>query len=115
MPNYKAPQRDMLFVLNEIINVSELTELPGFEDSTPDIVQGVVDEAAKIIENTIAPLNETGDYEGCRFDNGAVTTPTGFKEAYQLYAESGWTGLINQSISVGKAYPTLWQQQSQKC
>ena len=100
MPEYKAPQRDMMFVLNDVINVSELAELPGFDDATPDIVQGVIDEAAKIIENTIAPLNETGDREGCRFDNGAVTTPTGFKEAYQLYAESGWTGL-DKSIDFG--------------
>ncbi|RKZ47651.1 MAG: acyl-CoA dehydrogenase [Gammaproteobacteria bacterium] len=100
MPEYKAPQRDMMFVLNDIINVSELAELPGFEDATPDIVQGVVDEAAKIIENTIAPLNETGDREGCRFDNGMVTAPAGFKEAYQLYSESGWTGL-DKSIDFG--------------
>ncbi len=100
MPEYKAPQRDMMFVLNDVINVSELAELPGFEDATPDIVQGVIDEAAKIIENTIAPLNETGDREGCRFDNGTVTAPAGFKEAYQLYAESGWTGL-DKSIDFG--------------
>ncbi len=100
MPEYKAPQRDMMFVLDEIVNVAELAELPGFEDATPDIVQGVIDEAAKIIENTIAPLNESGDEEGCSFDNGVVIPPKGFKEAYQLYAESGWTGL-DKSIDFG--------------
>tara|TARA_R110002094_G_scaffold118586_2_gene113947 strand:+ start:854 stop:1111 length:258 start_codon:yes stop_codon:yes gene_type:complete len=85
VPEYKAPQRDMMFVLNEVINVSELAQLSAFEDATPDIVQGVIDEAAKIIENTIAPLNETGDREGCQFDNGSVSAPVGFKEAYKLY------------------------------
>ncbi len=100
MPEYKAPQRDMMFVLDEVVNVAELATLPGFEDATPDIIQGVIDEAAKIIENTIAPLNDTGDHEGCQFDNGVVTPPAGFKEAYQLYAESGWTGL-DKSIDFG--------------
>ncbi|RLA21221.1 MAG: acyl-CoA dehydrogenase, partial [Gammaproteobacteria bacterium] len=90
----------MMFVLDEVVNVAELAGLPGFEDATPDIVQGVIDEAAKIIENTIAPLNETGDEEGCKFDNGVVTPPSGFKEAYQLYAESGWTAL-DKSIDFG--------------
>ena len=105
MPEYKAPQRDMMFVLNEVINVSELAQLSAFEDATPDIVQGVIDEAAKIIENTIAPLNETGDREGCQFDNGSVSAPVGFKEAYKLYAESGWTGLDKSTDFGGQGLP----------
>tara|TARA_R110002074_G_scaffold402336_1_gene607721 strand:+ start:110677 stop:112422 length:1746 start_codon:yes stop_codon:yes gene_type:complete len=105
VPEYKAPQRDMMFVLNEVINVSELAQLSAFEDATPDIVQGVIDEAAKIIENTIAPLNETGDREGCQFDNGSVSAPVGFKEAYKLYAESGWTGLDKSTDFGGQGLP----------
>tara|TARA_R110002072_G_scaffold122511_2_gene257126 strand:+ start:853 stop:2568 length:1716 start_codon:yes stop_codon:yes gene_type:complete len=95
----------MMFVLNEVINVSELAQLSAFEDATPDIVQGVIDEAAKIIENTIAPLNETGDREGCQFDNGSVSAPVGFKEAYKLYAESGWTGLDKSTDFGGQGLP----------
>lgn len=105
MATYKAPVRDMAFVLNEIINVESLTSIEKFADATPDIVNGVLEEAAKQIDNTIAVLNESGDAEGAQLTNGEVTTPAGFKEAYAAYAESGWTGLDKDVEFDGQGLP----------
>jgi len=105
MASYKAPVRDMDFVLNEIINIGSLTDIEKFADATPDIVSGVLDEAAKQIDNTIGVLNESGDAEGAQLNNGEVTVPTGFKEAYQAYAESGWIGLDKDVEFDGQGLP----------
>ncbi|MEY8194088.1 MAG: acyl-CoA dehydrogenase family protein, partial [Cycloclasticus sp.] len=105
MASYKAPTRDMDFVLNEIINVGSLTEIEKFADATADIVAGVLDEAAKQIDNTIGVLNESGDAEGAQLNNGEVTVPTGFKEAYKAYAESGWIGLDKDVEFDGQGLP----------
>lgn len=69
---------------------------PEFQEATPDLVEAILQECAKFCENELLPLNQSGDKEGCSFDNGKVTTPKGFKEAYNLYVEG-----------VGKAYLTL--------
>jgi len=105
MASYKAPVRDMDFVLNEIINIGSLTEIEKFADATSDIVSGVLDEAAKQIDNTIGVLNESGDAEGAKLNNGEVTVPAGFKEAYQAYAESGWIGLDKDVEFDGQGLP----------
>lgn len=105
MATYKAPTRDMEFVLNEVINVNSLTEIEKFEDATSDIVSGVLEEAAKQIDNTIGVLNESGDAEGAQLDNGDITTPKGFKEAYAAYAESGWIGLDKDIEFDGQGLP----------
>ena len=86
MASYTAPLRDMQFVYNELFDAGDITALPGCEDTTPDLVNSVLDEAAKLCENEIFPLNQSGDQEGCHFKDGAVTTPAGFKAAYQFQA-----------------------------
>ena len=80
MTSYSAPLRDMRFVYNELFESSDITALPGYEDATPDLVDAVLEEAAKICQNELFPLNRTGDEEGCQWDNGKVTTPTGFRD-----------------------------------
>jgi alkylation response protein AidB-like acyl-CoA dehydrogenase len=105
MATYKAPVRDIEFVLNEVINVDSLTQIEKFEDATSDIVSGVLEEAAKQIDGTIGVLNESGDAEGAQLNNGEVTTPAGFKEAYAAYAESGWIGLDKDIEFDGQGLP----------
>ena len=90
MPTYKAPLRDMHFVLYELLNGDKIAELPGYEDFSRDLVEPVLEEAAKFCEEVLQPLNRSGDEEGCRLENGVVYTPKGFKEAYQRYCEAGW-------------------------
>ncbi|MCH9828157.1 MAG: acyl-CoA dehydrogenase C-terminal domain-containing protein [Gammaproteobacteria bacterium] len=105
MANYKAPLREIDFVLNKVLNAGQLAELPGFEDATPDFTSGLLDEAAKLIESELAPLNASGDAQGCRWDNGEVRIPDGFAEAYKLYWESGWVGLCNPVELGGQGLP----------
>ena len=105
MPTFKAPVRDINFVLNEVLIVGQLAEYERYADATPDIVEGVVDEAAKLIENQIAPLNQAGDTQGARFDNGEVHMVDGFTEAYQAYAENGWIGLSADPEYGGQGLP----------
>lgn len=93
MPSYSAPLRDMQFVYNELFDPADITALPGCEDATADLVEPVLEEAARLAENELFPLNATGDSHGCQYDDGKVTTPPGFAKAYQEYAEGGWIGL----------------------
>ena len=93
MPIYTAPMENIKFILHDVLNASQLSELPGYEEATPDLIDQVLEEGAKMCEEVLFPLNQSGDEEGCHFDAGAVKTPEGFKEAYQLFAESGWCGL----------------------
>ena len=76
MAVYKAPVKDIQFVLNEVLDVSSLARLPGYEDATPDTIQAIVEEAGKLCENVLFPLNRTGDEEGCHYENGVVRRPT---------------------------------------
>ena len=91
MAVYKAPLKDINFVLNEVLDVSTLAKLPGYQDATPDTIQAILEEAAKLCENVLFPLNRTGDEEGCTYENGVVRTPKGFKHAYDMFREGGWT------------------------
>ena len=93
MPSYSVPLRDMKFVYNELFDPTDISALPGFEDATEDLINPILEEAARLAENELFPLNTTGDLEGCQFDNGHVTTPQGFIDAYKQYAEGGWVGL----------------------
>ncbi|MCH2041682.1 MAG: acyl-CoA dehydrogenase C-terminal domain-containing protein [Saccharospirillaceae bacterium] len=105
---YKAPLRDMQFALYEVLNGDQvLPSLPGFEDSTREIMDAVLTEGAKLAENVMAPLNMPGDREGCQYDpeTKAVTTPKGFREAYQQFAENGWTALSSPVEYGGQGLP----------
>jgi len=97
---YQARLRDSLFVLNEVLDAPGQYQKQGFKDVTPDVLEGVLQECAKLSENVLAPLYEIGDKDGAKLQpNGDVTTPPGWKEAYQQYIAGGW-----QSISVPTEY-----------
>jgi alkylation response protein AidB-like acyl-CoA dehydrogenase len=102
---YRAPRRDMRFVLHELLDVGRLAALPGYEDATPDVIDAVLDEGAKLCENVLLPLNRPGDEEGCAYENGVVRTPNGFKEAYRTFAEGGWTSLACDPAYGGQGLP----------
>jgi alkylation response protein AidB-like acyl-CoA dehydrogenase len=105
MTTYHAPQRDMRFVLHELLEVEQLAELPGYEEATADVIDAVIEEGAKFCENVLFPINRTGDEEGCVYENGVVRTPTGFKEAYDRFVEGGWTGLAADPAHGGQGLP----------
>jgi len=101
MPTYTAPTRDTRFVVNEMLDLASYGNLPGFENATPDMIETVVNEAGKFCSEVLAPINQIGDEQGCtRHEDGSVTTPDGFKEAYEAYVESGW-GTISKAEEFG--------------
>jgi alkylation response protein AidB-like acyl-CoA dehydrogenase len=108
MPVYKAPLENMRFVLHDVLNAGQLAELPGYEQATPDLMDSIIDEGAKICEEVLFPLNQSGDAEGCTYDNGKVKTPKGFKEAYNTYIQGGWTALSADPAYGGMGMPHLW-------
>lgn len=106
MPVYQAPVRDTLFLLNDVFQFDRYSNLPGFADASPDVVEAVLLEGAKLCEEILQPLNISGDQEGCtRKDDGSVTTPKGFKEAYDAYAGGGWIGLSADPEYGGQGLP----------
>ncbi|OJW61750.1 MAG: acyl-CoA dehydrogenase [Sphingomonadales bacterium 63-6] len=101
MPIYKAPTRDTRFVINELLDLQSYGNIPGFEEATPDMVEAIIDGVGKFTSEVIQPLNQVGDDEGCtRHDDGSVTTPTGFKDAYRQYCEAGW-GTLSLPVEYG--------------
>ncbi|MEE4200635.1 acyl-CoA dehydrogenase C-terminal domain-containing protein [Erythrobacter sp.] len=106
MPTYNAPTRDTRFVVNEMLDLASYGNLPGFENATPDMVDTIVNEAGKFAAEVLAPINQSGDEEGCtRHDDGSVTTPKGFKEAYDAYVEGGWGTLAKPEEFGGQGLP----------
>ena len=106
MATYQAPLRDMQFVLHELLGAErEFAALPGFEETTRDLIDPVLEEAAKLCENVMFPLNRVGDQEGCTFEDGEVRTPTGFRDAYRAYVEGGWGGLTCNPEFGGQGLP----------
>jgi alkylation response protein AidB-like acyl-CoA dehydrogenase len=106
MPVYKAPVEDVLFLLNDVFAMERYNNLPGFADATPDLVEAVLTEGAKLCEEVLAPVNRAGDLEGCRrHDDGRVTTPAGFKGAYEAFAHGGWMGLALPAEYGGQGLP----------
>src|SRR4030088_2729807 len=94
MPSYRAPLEDVGFLLTEVFQFDRYNNLPGFSDASADVRDAILVEAAKLSEQVLQPLNRVGDLEGCiRHDDGRVTTPKGFKEAFKKVAEGGWLGL----------------------
>ncbi|MEO2169453.1 MAG: acyl-CoA dehydrogenase N-terminal domain-containing protein, partial [bacterium] len=92
MPDYTAPTKDMAYVLHDVLKVQD-RDIPGYADLEPDFTSAVLDEAAKIASDVLAPLNAVGDQEGCTLENGVVRTPKGFRDAFEQVKEGGWTGL----------------------
>ncbi len=105
MPEYKAPLRDMRFLVDEVFDFHAGYAAMGATDASPDMVNAILEEGAKFCEQVIAPLNRSGDEEECTFDNGVVTTPTGFKEAFQQFAEGGWMSLSADPTYGGQGLP----------
>ncbi|MCX4219173.1 acyl-CoA dehydrogenase C-terminal domain-containing protein [Pseudomonas sp. MCal1] len=106
MPEYKAPLRDMRFLIDHVFDFHTQYAALGAHDASPDMINAILDEGAKFCENVLAPLNRSGDEEGCHFDNGVVTTPTGFKQAFAQYVEGGWHGLAADPTYGGQGLPS---------
>ena len=106
MPTYKAPVDDALFLLNDVFHIDRYGNLPGFADATPDLVEAVLREAAKLSEDVLTPLNRVGDMEGCtRHTGGTVTTPAGFKDAFKQIVDGGWIGISVPEEFGGQGLP----------
>ena len=106
MPSYSAPVRDMQFVLHELLKIERYAAtLPGFAEATPETVEAVLTGAARLSEQVLQPLNVIGDREGCRLEQGKVSTPSGFKQAYTAVVEGGWPSLISHPDEGGQGLP----------
>ncbi|MBZ0139321.1 MAG: acyl-CoA dehydrogenase family protein, partial [Pseudorhodoplanes sp.] len=106
MPTYSAPVDEVTFILNDVLRIERFNNLPGFAEATPDVVEAILAEAGKFCAEVLAPLNRTGDEEGCtRHEDGRVTTPKGFREAYRQMVEGGWVGLSAPAEFGGQGLP----------
>ena len=106
MPAYRAPIQDIGFLLNNVFTADTLfSSMPGTEEVSTDLTSAIVEEAGKIAEGLLAPINQSGDQQSCQYDDGVVTTPDGFKEAYKAYAEGGWAGLTGEVAYGGQGMP----------
>ena len=102
---YRAPVKDMLFCMEELAGLEQLSRLPGFEDAGPDTARAVLEECARFNEGVIAPLNAEGDRHPSRFEQGQVITTAGFVDAFRQYAEGGWQGLSHPVDFGGQGLP----------
>jgi alkylation response protein AidB-like acyl-CoA dehydrogenase len=107
MPVYSAPMDNIKFVLHEVLGAEKLTEIPDYEDASADLVDQILEEGAKLCEEVLFPVNQSGDAEGCTYENGVVRTPKGFKEAYDVFAEGGWCGVSADPEYGGMGLPML--------
>ncbi len=107
MPQYRAPIRDFEFVLKEFLNIEKYKDLEGFEEVDNDLISALLSEGAKLCEEVLFPLNQSGDTEGVEFKNGNVKVPQGFKEAYETYTQSGWTALTCDKKYGGQGLPDV--------
>src|SRR5271169_6472378 len=102
---YAPPVTDMRFVLEDVADLASIASLPGYEVATSDAVAAVLDQAADLARDVLAPLNDTGDREGSRLENGVVRTPAGFRDAYQAFVAGGWGGLPCSEDHGGQGLP----------
>lgn len=108
MSQYRAPLKDMHFVLHEVQKIETLLgSMPGTNEVTRDLIDAVLEGGARICEDVLAPLNHSGDEEGCHFEAGAVRTPAGFVAAYKMFAQGGWIGLTGEPAYGGQGMPKV--------
>jgi 3-(methylthio)propanoyl-CoA dehydrogenase len=108
MSDYRAPVKDMRFVMGEIVGLNEIARLPGYEEATPDMADAILEEAAKFTGGVLAPLNRIGDTQGCKLGPDGVTTPDGWKDAYKAFCDSGWNGLAMPVDFGGQGLPEIF-------
>ena len=107
MSSYVAPLKDMKFVINELAGLDEVSKLPGCEEVNAELVDAVLGEAAKFAQEVLEPLNRVGDKEGAKLADHVVTSPSGFKQAYQQFREAGWNGLSGKTDFGGQGLPHI--------
>jgi len=103
--SYRASVKDIEYMLNEVVKLSDVAALPGFEEATPDMVSAILDESMKFTSEVLAPLNRLGDEQGCQWSDDGVSTPDGWKEAYQQFCENGWNALSFSEEFGGQGLP----------
>ena len=113
MPIYNAPVKDLQFVLHDLLKVSE-QDIPGFEDLDRDFTCAVIEEAGKVASEVLAPLNMVGDVEGCVLENGVVRTPKGFKDAFMVMKDGGWTAMDCDPEYGGQGLPYVMHTAAQE-
>ena len=106
MADIKIPVRDMQFVLFDLLNYeAHCRNIPEYSETTPDVINAILEEIARFCENVLAPLNAVGDREGCQLKGNEVKTPTGFREAYQQFVAAGWPSMTNDPNYGGQGLP----------
>src|ERR1700712_364164 len=111
MQVYKAPLRDMRFVLHELNDNAAITQLPGLEEISAELIDSILEEAGKFAEGVLAPINASGDEEGCTYENGLVRTPAGFKDAYKQFCAGGWLAVAAKPEFGGQGLPEVVNKQ----
>ena len=106
MPTYKAPLDDVMFILDDVLDIGTHRDLPGFEEAGPETIRTILEEGGRFCAEVLHPLNQSGDLEGCRrVADGTVLTPKGFREAYAAYRDGGWIGLAAPEAFGGQGLP----------